>query len=88
MKKLQLHILFLLTFLNVNAQHVKLIGDSLAFSPRNFILAEGKFVADILLDNGDNKTVQLAANLFSEDIKMVTGQKPEIKYDIKTVSKT
>jgi len=82
MKKLQLHILFLLTFLNVNAQHVKLIGDSLAFSPRNFILAEGKFVADILLDNGDNKTVQLAANLFSEDIKMVTGQKPEIKYDI------
>jgi hypothetical protein len=88
MKKLLLQILFVFTLLNINAQQINLMGDSLTFSKHDFILAEGKFVADILLDKGDNKTVQLAAGLFSDDVKRVTAQKPEIKFDIKTVSNT
>jgi len=86
MKKLSLQIVFLVFLLNVNAQQMNLMGDSKAFSTRNFILAEEKFVSDILLDSSDNKTVKLAAGLFSDDVKRVTGQKPEIKFDIKTVS--
>jgi hypothetical protein len=88
MKKLLLQILFVFPLLNISAQQLNLISDSMTFSNHDFILAESKFVADILLDSSDNKTVYLAAGLFSDDVQRVTGQKPEIKFDIKTVSNT
>jgi hypothetical protein len=88
MRNLLFQILFLFALLNINAQQIDLVNESESGSMHGFILAEGKFVADILLDSGDNPTVHLAAGLFSDDVERVSGQKPEIKLDFSTVSKT
>jgi hypothetical protein len=87
MKILLLPILLLFASLSINAQQIDLVSESESGSIPGFILAESKFVVDILLDPGDNKTVHLAAGLFSDDVERVSGLKPEIKTDINTVSK-
>ena len=43
-------------------------------------------VADLVVDENDNKTVHLAVRLFSEDIERVTGQSAKIKNNLKSVS--
>ena len=50
MKILLLQILFLFAVLSINAQQIDLVSESESGSIPGFILAEGKFVADILLD--------------------------------------
>jgi len=52
----------------------------------NFCLVSGNLTADILVDKNDSKTILLAAKLFSEDIERITGNKAEIKDQIKSIS--
>lgn len=85
MKKLSLSIVLLLVVLSMKAQQLILTNAS---SVDDFILSEGPFVADILLDSNDNKTVLLAARLFSEDVERVFGKKPALKFDVNMVSGT
>ncbi|HSU50435.1 MAG TPA: glycosyl hydrolase 115 family protein, partial [Segetibacter sp.] len=52
-----------------------------------FHLYTNTSVADILVDSGDDKTVLLAAGLFADDIKRVTGFKPGIRNKLSSLSK-
>jgi hypothetical protein len=86
MKKLSIQIMFLFAFLNLNGQQVVFDKDPASFSKDDFILAADNSVADILLDSKDNKTVLLAAGLFSDDVNRVFGQKPAIKFNAGSVA--
>ena len=55
-------------------------------SKNNFCLVADGSVADLLIDTNDSKTVHLAVRLFSEDIERVSGQKTEIKKNVKSAS--
>jgi hypothetical protein len=87
MKKLLLQIVFLLFILNLYGQKVILNKDSATFTKDDFILAADNSVTDILLDPKDNKTVHLAAGLFSDDVVRVFGQKPATKFNAGSVSR-
>jgi hypothetical protein len=52
----------------------------------NFNLVANSSAADLLIDSNDSKTVLLATRLFSEDIESVSGQKAQVKKDVKSVS--
>ncbi len=55
-------------------------------SEDDFALFGNSYVADILIDKNDNKTVRLAAELFSEDVERVSGEKQELKFNSKSIS--
>src|SRR5882672_2262133 len=46
--------------------------------PGDFPLAPANATAAILADSADFKVVQIAANLFAEDVERVTGRKPAV----------
>jgi len=52
----------------------------------DFNLLANNSVADLLADPNDSKTVLLAAQLFSEDIERVSGQKAHVKNDVRSVA--
>jgi len=52
----------------------------------DFCVAADGWVAHVLVDPQDSKTVHLGARLFSEDVERVTGQKPELRRDLESVS--
>ena len=52
----------------------------------DFCLASDIKTADILVDDGDSKTVLLAAELFSDDVERVAGHKPEVRFHIDLIS--
>ena len=85
MRRVLLHIVFLLTFQNLCGQQIVLNKDSVSHAKNDFILAENNFVADILLDSNDSKTVLLAAGLFSDDVERSFGRKPSIKFNAGSV---
>ena len=86
MKKVSLQIIFSLICLHLFGQQMVLNKDAVSFAKNDFVLAADNFVADILLDSNDNKTVLLAAGLFSDDVKRVFGQKPSIKFTAQSIS--
>lgn len=47
-----------------------------------FVLANGKYVAPVVIDNDDYEVVKLAANFFAEDINRVSGQTPKIQSSV------
>jgi hypothetical protein len=54
----------------------------------SFHLFTNRSAADILVDAGDDKTVLLAAGLFADDVKRVTGFKPNMQTKTGLISKT
>lgn len=85
-EKLLLFVLLLFVFLSSIGQTIVLEKNTLLKTTDDFILCSPNSVADILLDSADSKTVLLAAGLFSDDVERVTGQKPAIKYNARSVS--
>lgn len=53
----------------------------------SFHLFTNRSAADLLVDSGDDKTVLLVAGLFAEDVKRVTGFKPDMKNEAVSISK-
>ena len=86
MKKVSLQMIFSLICLHLFGQQMIINKDAVSFAKNDFVLAANNFVADILLDSNDNKTVLLAAGLFSDDVKRVFGQKPSIKFTAQSIS--
>lgn len=54
----------------------------------SFHLFTNRSAADILFDAGDDKTVILVGGLFADDVKRVTGFKPNLRNEPDLVSKT
>jgi hypothetical protein len=86
MKKLLFFLLLLFFFINSNGQTIVLEKNTLLSSQDDFILFSNNFKADILLDSTDSKTVILAAGLFSDDVERVSGKKPALAFNARSVS--
>ncbi|MBN1515017.1 glycosyl hydrolase 115 family protein [Candidatus Sumerlaeota bacterium] len=74
-----------------------LLGATIAFSSANAIevfdrAKSGAFPiasatpTDIIVDRNDAKVVEISANLFAEDVKRVTGQKPNVRDDMPSLA--
>lgn len=89
MKKLLFSLILLLFTLSLASQQNHSINNLvIAKSTGNdFYLLHNNSVPDVLVDSGDDKTIALVAELFSDDINRVTGIKPVIKNKIGTFSK-
>jgi len=85
MKQISL-IIFLLVFSGpLSAQSTAFPESIITGNPASsdFHLYTMQHKANILLDEKDSKTVRLSAILFADDVKRVTGERPEIVTDLK-----
>ncbi len=88
MKMQVLNMLILFSSICLGGQQM-LVQDNFEAGKGNrndFGLVANGSVADLLVDINDSKTVLLAARLLAEDIERVSGQKAEIKKDVKSAA--
>lgn len=79
MKKIFLPLFIAVSMVGLHGADVPWVHDT--FANGDFKLAQGTQLADVYYAPEDAKAVQIAANLFAEDVERVTGHKPLVKTD-------